>query len=795
MGGLLGGGVAGGAQDGDSIWNAAAGFGRQLMQDLGEGPQSQPPTRGAARSPAVATLAVAAVPGGNGELRPAEASAVAADAVSLTPHVVSEANVAPVAGQDCEGLASPPSAAANTEQPTLEGSGDSPSEAPPAAAAEPPPSEEATELDIAAHPSLVEAHFIGDSEGEGEAESGEVQNDVESQSGARSPLASQDWLDPPAQAPEVLEPGVPEVLDALALEDGRALREALDRARAQLAKQGKEHKATEERLLQEQQELEEQLRVALDLCKLQVREADSHAQRASSAPDQLRELRAAAAAEREKLTAALQKSQNAERRLLGEVKDMETELFAAQERWQEQVRTAERAAEQARADRNSLGKEAAQRVKALDAEKGRLEALLQEAARAENRLRKENEDMEKEMHEHQENWKKQIRTAVQQEKQALAECERLQKELDSHEAERSRASAGEDEQRRKVDADLVLLRGECDRRLEELRAAAEVESQLRRELASADHGRLQLEDQVASLTLQLERAQAAYVDAVREVGAMASQLRELEFGSQHKANSEELMRSELTTARERIVDLEKQLKEVAYLRDCALERADEARVAALKLREDVARADADREATASAAAEASAEAAQAAVAKAAGRAAVSAAAAADGDSSSVADATVPSTASLSVLRAEHGEELKRLAQVHREEVDYLRRRSDEKDRRLETLICDRNALRLENAEHSTAAAVQKGTPGKKKEAEVDLEDGLTLRTPGVGGSGFAGAASDCARDGDVVLRRFSKLLFVSRTLRGAFFTYLVVVHIWIWVILHHTASTRTSGGA
>mmetsp|Transcript_17440 Transcript_17440/g.60900 ORF Transcript_17440/g.60900 Transcript_17440/m.60900 type:complete len:803 (-) Transcript_17440:46-2454(-) len=512
-------------------------------------------------------------------------------------------------------------------------------------------------------------------------------------------------------------------------------------------------------------------------------------------PTELQRLTEALAVARTELALQARGREATEKRLLQENKDLERELQEAQERWQEQIRAADIRAESAGKNESDQVKEWQKRVRAVEGERDKASSTLQRSLAAEKRLLEENKDMEKELYAAQENWTGQIKKALQQEREAVAECERLRAELSIREEESGKASAGEGDLRRKVEAEFATLCGECERLLEQLRAAAEVEAQLRRELSAMDHTRLQLEDQAASLTVQLERAQAAYAEAVQEVGSMAARLDELEYGSQSKVGAEELMRGELTAAKERAAELERQLNEVTWMRDYALQQAEEARAQAQKQREESAKLEAERISAAdAAAADAEVAAASAATSATAATASVAAPSAIPpaGTNSTGSVSSLDLDAKLVSLRVEHGEDLKRLAQGHREELEYLRRRSDEKDRRLETLICDRNALRLENTEQG---ATTSATKGKVKDAETpDLEEGLSFRSSsGGGGGGCREAVADCGRDGDIVLRRFSRVLFVSRTMRGVFFGYMLMLHIWIWVVLHHTAASRTSG--
>ncbi|CAE7745481.1 unnamed protein product, partial [Symbiodinium pilosum] len=90
---------------------------------------------------------------------------------------------------------------------------------------------------------------------------------------------------------------------------------------------------------------------------------------------------------------------------------------------------------------------------------------------------------------------------------------------------------------------------------------------------------------------------------------------------------------------------------------------------------------------------------------------------------------------------QHKKELQEQAEISREEIDYLKRKNDEKEKRLEILTCERNALRYESAE---ATSSKPGRVAPKTEASekqlVDLEDGLSLKEvlsgkePGAGGA-------------------------------------------------------------
>merc|ERR1719272_2036785 len=83
------------------------------------------------------------------------------------------------------------------------------------------------------------------------------------------------------------------------------------------------------------------------------------------------------------------------------------------------------------------------------------------------------------------------------------------------------------------------------------------------------------------------------------------------------------------------------------------------------------------------------------------------------------------------LERQHSEGLHKQAQTFRDEAEYLKRKNDEKDRRLEVLICERNTLRFESAEHQKAmVGSAPGPTGSRRNARSvnldtlpDLEDG------------------------------------------------------------------------
>jgi len=355
---------------------------------------------------------------------------------------------------------------------------------------------------------------------------------------------------------------------------------------------------------------------------------------------------------------------------------------------------------------------------------------------------------------------------------------------------RLRAQAmGSDETRGELEATRAKAEEEQKRLSERLRLASDTELQLRRELQLGENARQEMQERVSELSGQLERAQAAYSEAAREVGEMTMRLNELEFGEKSTSSSEALLRDELRSAKERTSDLEQRLSECTWMRDHALKSADEARAQLHKL-EDEARL------------RIQAPEAETAEARSAPHSPVAAA----GAEAKVSDEALAETQQevlalqeqLQKLGEQHQVELQSQVELSKEEIAYLKRKNDEKDRRLEILTCERNALRFD----STEAQAEKPKPSKptrpaaeSPEKLVDLEDGLSLLSQDKGSSG---AIKAFFADGDLVLRRFSKLLFASPTTRRLFYGYVLLLHIWIWVVLHRAAAvhaTHTSSKA
>merc|ERR1712019_201392 len=55
-------------------------------------------------------------------------------------------------------------------------------------------------------------------------------------------------------------------------------------------------------------------------------------------------------------------------------------------------------------------------------------------------------------------------------------------------------------------------------------------------------------------------------------------------------------------------------------------------------------------------------------------------------------------AQIEQLVLQHRDDLRQQSQMSHEEIEYLKKKNDEKDRRLEVLTCERNALRFESTE-------------------------------------------------------------------------------------------------
>eukprot|EP00913_Durusdinium_trenchii_P035463 g33188.t1 len=275
-------------------------------------------------------------------------------------------------------------------------------------------------------------------------------------------------------------------------------------------------------------------------------------------------------------------------------------------------------------------------------------------------------------------------------------------------------AAGSEETRGELEAYKARAEDEMGRLNERLRATAESELRVRHELQSSEHARQELQERVVELSGQLEHAQQAYSEAAREVGQMSLRLNELEFGQRADGHSEDLLRGELSATKERLQTLEERHKECVWMRDHALQQAEEVRG---KLQ---------------AAEERSAETEQQEMLR--------AQMAEQGQSLHAApevnealDLAQQEVAALQQqmqrLAEQHQTELQQQAAMSTEEIDYLKRKNEEKEKRLEILTCERNALRYEQeADGGSKTKVSPARPSARDEDKlVDLEDGLSLK--------------------------------------------------------------------
>lgn len=380
--------------------------------------------------------------------------------------------------------------------------------------------------------------------------------------------------------------------------------------------------------------------------------------------------------------------------------------------------------------------------------------------------------MEQELHKAQEAWKDRIRKAESKaqeaEKDAKDAAAASAAELAKLKARMRVQAAGSEETRGELEAYKARTEEEMSRLGERLRAAADSELQLRQELQQSEQSRQELQERVVELSGQLEHAQQAYSEAAREVGAMSLRLNELEFTQRDDSHSEDVLRHELSSAKERLSEMDDRLKECTWMRDHALKQAEEARAKLQSMEEAQAQAQQSQQEAGS------------------GQEAWAALQSAQGEVEALQQ-------QLQKFVEQHKTELQEQAEISREEIEYLKRKNDEKDKRLEILTCERNALRYAEG---TEASSRPGRVAPKTEASekplVDLEDGLSLKEVLSKEPGAGGAVKACFADGDLVLKRFSKLLFASPTTRRIFYGYVLLLHIWIWVVLHRAAAVHSA---
>ncbi|CAE7498346.1 unnamed protein product [Symbiodinium natans] len=449
---------------------------------------------------------------------------------------------------------------------------------------------------------------------------------------------------------------------------------------------------------------------------------------------------------------------------------------------------------------------ATEAVRAAEREMQNARKRAEQAEVNERRLKQEARDMEQELHKAQyrsryekiediaEAWRERIRKAESKaqeaEKDAKDAAAASSAELAKLKARMRVQAAGSEETRGELEAYKARAEDEMSRLGERIRAAADGEMQLRHELQQSEHCRQELQERVVELSGQLEHAQQAYSCLIGTVGAMSLRLNELEFSQRDDSHSEafftlfpfsvgvaiechsfqDVLRHELSSVKER-------LSESVHMDEgpCSQTgRGGESQAAVdgggqafwqfvevLSESPDAEAADRSQETEA---------ATQKAQQEVRGR-----------------------QQQLQKFVEQHKTELQEQAEISREEIDYLKRKNDEKDKRLEILTCERNALRYESTE---ASSRQKGRVAPKSDAPdkqlVDLEDGLSLKEVLSKEPGAGGAVKAFFADGDVVLKRFSKLLFASPTTRRIFYGYVLLLHIWIWVVLHRAAAVHSA---
>ncbi|CEM03469.1 unnamed protein product [Vitrella brassicaformis CCMP3155] len=116
---------------------------------------------------------------------------------------------------------------------------------------------------------------------------------------------------------------------------------------------------------------------------------------------------------------------------------------------------------------------------------------------------------------------------------------------------------------------------------------------------------------------------------------------------------------------------------------------------------------------------------------------------------------------------------------YREEINYLKRRIDEKDKRIETLVCERTTQRYELQQLRQDMA-----------ADSDMERGENIRARGTAGAGAAPEGEEAetvmkfVHKVDQPLRSFTRLLFVSPPIRLVFYVYVAFLHLYCLFLLH-----------
>lgn len=416
------------------------------------------------------------------------------------------------------------------------------------------------------------------------------------------------------------------------------------------------------------------------------------------------------------------------------------------------------------------------RKRAEQAETGRqtaiakIEEVKDRAAQSERRSRQEAADMEQEMIKAQEMWKERIGLAEKRASDLLAQLQtaeaqhnsfkdEVRREMEKQRAKYETICRREAEARKAAEVGKEKAEAHASSLLERARAEADAEFRARRELADGETLRQELQDRLSEQAQQLERAQAAYGDAAAEIGVLSAKLYELEFGQSVDRHTEDALRTELAYVKDKLREAERRVDEVSCLRDYAQKQAEDSRAASetMKSELEVLRSESSTTRAAAQAAE---------------------------ELRSLQE-------NMDFLVKRHQETLKEVALQHKDQVDYLRKKCDEKDRRVEELTSERNTLRLETRERQASPSM---SPSQKESLDIEEGGGKGPKTITLVGGANSSSWTVCISDGDHVLKRFSRVLHASSAARTLFFGYVCILHIWILVVLHKAAAAHALQG-
>lgn len=154
-----------------------------------------------------------------------------------------------------------------------------------------------------------------------------------------------------------------------------------------------------------------------------------------------------------------------------------------------------------------------------------------------------------------------------------------------------------------------------------------------------------------------------------------------------------------------------------------------------------------------------------------------------------ASASTPSSAAIQAMQKDFEERMER----SRDEVQYLRKKCDEKERRCEQLLAEKSSLAAEfRAMRGTSSG---GGSLAFAVAEADLETGKGFRAGkdrGAGGDrssvrSLALSAPAWLRSADEPLRLVVKTLAAFPQARLLFFSYVILLHFWVLFLLQNAA--------